>query len=177
MDELNCNYDTTLEEAEKILIESFLINTSNLHKRVTKYSYAIEMSTEDLSVFNRFLDEGIAFCPKDLLDVDVPLNIDTVNRVLREAIEFLFSINIQEEKSYLDGNYYGYIFVDNNKLGVNAIKIKFSLSERVKFCDIPNYIIELPKTEFNFDSVDSPKDYYFKRKSKIGHMVGSVKIE
>jgi hypothetical protein len=167
---------TIVENVEDMFISAFRSNTSNLNKRVTRFSYAVSILTDDLTIHNRFLDEGIAFCPKGMLDTDLPLNIDKSNRVLREAIEFLFSVNIQEEKNYLDGDYHGIIFVANNKLGVNAIRIKFSLSERIKYSDIQNYVIELPKTEFNFDSVDSPKDYYFERKSKIGHFVGSEKV-
>lgn len=166
-----------VKKIEKMFIENFKNNTSNLNKRVTKYSYGISISTKDLSIDNNFSEEGIAFCPKDMIAADVPLNVDNSTRVLREAIESLFSVHIQEERSNLDGDYHGYIFIADNKLGVESIKIEFSLYERINFYDIPNYIIELPSSEFNFDSTDSPKDFYFKRKSEIGKFVGSVEDE
>lgn len=165
-----------LKEIEQMFIKEFKKNTSALHRRVTTYSYGIEITTPELSIFQRFLDEGIAFCPKDIRDTDLPLDIDKANRVLREAIEFLFSINVEEEKNNLDGNYNGSIHIANNKLGIEPIKVNFSLNERVKSHDCSNYIIELPSFEFNHSTSDSPKDFYFKRKSKIGHFVGSIKI-
>ena len=162
-------------QIRKYLVERFSDSynqfVQTLKTGKSKFCYGIKVYCKHPFFEIQKLEECITFQPKNNKK-DVPLDIDKSTRILRETTEKMFDIYIQEEHSYLDGNYCGLIYVNDPTLSLNSITIEFSLDALIENNNLKCYVIELPDSEFDFNAQESIYMKYFDRKLKYAKFRG-----
>ncbi len=133
------------------LLNTFKKKVQRLRKKVSKFSYGINLFSGKPLILESFLDEAITFQPIGKGDIDVPLSIQKAPKVLREAIEYLFDISIQEDEPQQDGNFYGICYHDKELKS----RISFSLYGLSEDSERNCYVIELPEPNFDFKAKKS----------------------
>ncbi|KKM63756.1 hypothetical protein LCGC14_1508270 [marine sediment metagenome] len=124
----------------------FVFDPNNLEgfkKKQSKYAYGITISSYYPFKSESFLDSRIAFQPAGKTDIDVPLLISKAPEILKETMELLFDISIQEANPQLFASFYGSCYFESESS--NKIKIDFRLKALLGDSNRDYFFVELPE--------------------------------
>ena len=141
-----------MEIIKSTLLENFKKNLDGLKRKQSKFAYGITISSYHPFMSESFFDSGITFQPVGKTDTDAPLLISKAPEILKETMEFLFNISIQEVNPQLLGDFNGSCYFEGESS--NKIKINFKLKALLGDSNRDCFFIELPESDFDFDTTE-----------------------
>jgi len=154
-----------MEIIKSTLLENFKKNLNGLKRKQSKFAYGITISSYHPFMSESFFDSGITFQPVGKTDTDAPLLISKAPRILKETMEFLFNISIQEVNLQLLGGFNGSCYFEDESS--NKIKINFKLEALLGDSNRDCFFIELPESDFDFGATESIFNQLLEKVSNI----------